>query len=307
MIARKLLTIVLASSLALLFSCAKHGPAQQKSFNNLDDAVRALVTAADSSDNKDLMLIFGPAGKDVISSGDPVQDRNQRATFAAKARQGVKLERATGTADRMLILTGEDEDPFAVPLVRTNNGWQFDTEQGREELLARRMGANELDAIDICNGYVEAQNQYALEDPARTGIAVYAERLVSSPGKKDGLYWPEQEGGRSPVSAGIAKAAVEGDTEPHDKPVPYHGYYFKILQGQGPNAPGGARDYVQQGLMIGGFALLAWPAEYGASGIKSFLVSHDGIVYEKNLGPSTPVTARGMTAYNPDTTWRRVE
>jgi Protein of unknown function (DUF2950) len=299
--------LIAALCLVLLVTCGRHQePAiSQKTFATPDDAVQALVRAAESDDVNALMLLFGDDGKELIVSGDAVQDKNQRAAFAAKIRQGMKLERDTGDVNRIFILTGEDEDPFAVPLVRKADHWQFDTNEGLTELLARRIGANELDTIELCRTFVEAENKYATEDPAQNGVAEYAERFISSPGKKDGLYWPvEAGGGLSPISAQITKAAAEGYRKADEKSVPYHGYYYKILKAQGPHAPGGQRDYVEKGLMLGGFALVAWPAEYGASGIKTFLVSHDGVVLEKDLGEKTGSIAPTMIAYDPDPSWR---
>jgi hypothetical protein len=300
---------VLSCSLTVWCACGvfRAGNASPKAFTSPEEAARELVRAAEANDVNAMGVIFGEAGKPVIDSGDPVQDKNQRSAFAAKARQSMKIHKDDGDQNKALILIGDDEDPFAVPLRCTNNRWHFDVEAGRQELLARRIGANELDAIDVARGFVEAQEAYALADPDGTGIAVYADRFISSPGKKDGLYWPDQTGAAaSPISARITKAAAEGYTKKDDKPVPYHGYYYKILKGQGPHARGGARDYVQNGLMIGGFAMLAWPADYASSGVKSFLVNRDGTVYEKDLGPKTAAVARDVTLFDPDSSWSAI-
>lgn len=294
--------------MALMCACGSRGqkPAiSQKTFDTPEEAAQALVRAAQTDDVNALMVLFGDQGGEIIDSGDAVQDRNQRAGFAAKVRQAMKLDKDTGDENRVVILAGQDEDPFAVPLVRKGNRWHFDTGEGRSELLARRIGANELDTIELCEGYVEAQQKYAMEDPAQNGIAMYAERFISSPGKKDGLYWPADSSGTvSPISSRITQAAAEGYRKTDEKRVPYHGYFYKILKAQGPHAPGGARDYVQRGLMLGGFALVAWPAEYRASGIKTFLVNQDGVVLEKDLGEKTNSIALDMIAYDPDSTWR---
>jgi hypothetical protein len=294
----------------LLTACGtnRYKPAiSQKTFATPKDAALALARAVQSDDVNALMLLFGDNGKEVILSGDPVQDKNTRAAFADKIRRGVKLERDTGDENRITILTGEDEDPFAVPIVRNGNRWQFDTDSGVNELLARRIGANELDTIELCGVYVAAQKRYALEDPAQNGIAVYAERFISSPGKRDGLYWPAGPGSVvSPISAQITKAVREGYRKPDERPVPYHGYFYKILKAQGPQARGGRRDYVERGLMLGGFALVAWPADYGASGIKTFMVDQDGVVLEKDLGRKTADIAGAMIAFDPDSGWRPV-
>jgi hypothetical protein len=296
--------------LALLCACGvfRSLTGAPKPFASPEEAAEQLVRAVEANDGSALIVIFGDRGKQVIETGDPGEDKNQRMAFAVKARRAMKVQRDTHNPNQAVVLIGEDEDPFAVPLVCKNNRWQFDTVAGRRELLARRIGADELDAIDVARGFVEAEESYALTDPAGEGIAVYADRFISSPGKKDGLYWPDQAGASvSPISARITKAAAEGHTKKDDKPVPYHGYYYKILQGRGPHHPGGARYYVQEGLMIGGFAMLAWPAEYGWSGVKSFLVNEDGTVYEKDLGPSTAAVAGEITLYDPDSSWSAVQ
>ena len=200
---------------------------------------------------------------------------------------------------------GENDWPFPVPLVRENGQWSFDAELGKVEILARRIGHHEITAIDVCRGYVEAQMEYAAHDRDSHGILEYAQHIISSPGKKDGLYGEGEPDNLVPKS--FADAAASMLLAQGKKPVPYHGYYFHILKAQGPDAPGGAMDYVVNGEMIGGFALLAWPAEYGVSGIKTFLVSHHGTVYEKDLGASTSTLARAMRRFNPDKTWRAVE
>ena len=294
--------------LALASACGtrrQQAAISQSTFATPEEAAQTLIRAVEGDDVNALTLLFGDGGREIIASGDGVQDRNQRAAFTARIREAMKLDKDTGDENRVVILTGADEDPFAVPLVRKAGRWHFDTDEGRREFLARRIGANELATIELCGGYVEAQRRYAVEDPAQIGIAVYAERFISSPGKKDGLYWPAESGGAvSPISAQITKAAAEGYRKPDERPVPFHGYYYKILKAQGPRAPGGSRDYVQRGLMLGGFALVAWPAEYGASGVKTFLVNHDGVVLEKDLGDKTAAIAQAMIAYDPDSTWR---
>jgi hypothetical protein len=286
----------------------KYKPAiVQQTFATPAEAANALLGALETDNISALLLLFGEDGKELILSGDPVQDKNVRAAFAAKARQAMKLEKDSADADRVLIFTGDDRDPFAVPLVRKANRWWFDTSAGINELLARRIGANELDTIDLCKAYVNAQKRYAVEDPAQTGIAVYADRFISSPGKKDGLYWPpDSTGPVSPISAQMTRAVAEGYSRPDERPVPYHGYYYKILTSQGPHAPGGRRDYIQRGLMLGGFGLVAWPAEYGASGIKTFIVDHSGVVLEKDLGTKTGEIATAISSYDPDPGWRPV-
>jgi hypothetical protein len=204
--------------------------------------------------------------------------------------------------DRVTLLIGTIEWPIAVPIMRKSGRWSFDIQEGKAEIRRRTIGGNELDAIEICLGYVEAQQSYAESDRDGNGVLEYAKKIVSSEGRKDGLYWPGED---SPVAAGFAKAAAQGYTaSPGGSPRPYHGYFYKVLLSQGPDAAGGAQDYVVHGLMIGGFALVAWPAEYGVSGIKSFIVNQDGIVYEKDLGPNTGSLAKALTRFNPDKSWQ---
>ena len=298
------LVLLFGSLLTLRPACAAVADAARESFASPEQAVQKFLRAAEANDIPALMLLFGTEGKPLIESGDAVQDKNQRAAFVRGARQEMKLQPDPNDDNRVFILTGEDLDPFAVPLVRKGGAWRFDTSAGLTELLARRIGANELDAINVSAGYVEAQNEYATDDPGGDGVAQYAQKFISSPGKRDGLYWPTQATGPvSPISVRVLRAEAEGYAKPDDQPIPYHGYFYKILKGQGPNATGGARDYIKQGLMIGGFALVAWPALYGASGIKTFLVNQDGVVYEKDLGAQTASKAQAMSRFNPDRSW----
>ena len=244
----------------------------------------------------------GPDGAEIVSSGDPVADASarQRVLEAYDAKHQVVTE----GADKAVLIIGQEDWPFPIPLVRKDGSWQFDTAAGREEILYRRIGRNELSAIQACLAYVDAQHEYAEKGVAGNGV--YAQRIVSQPGKKDGLYWPAQSGeDESPLGELAAAAAADGYRAGQQR-TPYHGYYYKVLTRQGPNAPGGALDYVVRGKMIGGFALVAYPAEYGNSGVMTFLVNHQGVVYEKDLGPDTARIASGMTAFNPDGTWRRV-
>jgi hypothetical protein len=230
-----------------------------------------------------------------------VADQNLLQRFNQRAKEKVQLMPDAMNPNRVLVLVGEDEWPFAVPLKRVNGKWSFDLEEGKAEIRRRIIGGNELDAMQVCRGYVEAQEIYAQTDWEGKGVAQYARKLVSSPGKKDGLYWPGED---SPVAAAIAKAALEGYGTPGAVPKAYHGYFYKVLLAQGPAAKGGARDYIVRDLMIGGFALVAWPAEYGVSGITTFIVNRDGVVFEKDLGPATRRLAQAMTAFNPDSSWQ---
>ena len=292
--------IVLAAGLALARADAQ--PAAQR-FATGQEAAQALVSAAAQNDTAALLKIFGPAGKDIVESGDAAEDKAGRARFADLARAKMEVVPEPGNPNRATVVVGPDDWPFPVPLVHRNNQWYFDSAKGRVEVLARRVGRNEMTAIDVCRGYVEAQMEYAAQDRNGDAVLQYAQKILSSPGKKDGLYWEGESDTLVPKAFADAAAAMLAEGK---KPVPYHGYYFHILKAQGPDAQGGALDYVVKGKMIGGFALIAYPAEYNVSGIKTFLVSHHGGVYEKDLGNATPTLARQITRFNPDKTWKVV-
>ena len=248
----------------------------QEQFDTPDDAVNALVGAAKSGDAKAIIAVLGPDGEAVVSSGDPVADSNTREKFvsAYEAKHTIELE---GNGTQTLTI-GEDDWPFPIPLISNGGKWQFDTKEGLGEILRRRIGRNELSAVQVSLAYVQAQNEYATLDPEDLGRGVYAQRIVSRTGKKDGLYWPTAEGETpSPLGELAAQASAEG-YKAGEKPIPYHGYYYRILTRQGAGAPGGAYDYLVKGKMKGGFALIAVPAEYGNSGIMTFMVNHDGVV-----------------------------
>jgi hypothetical protein len=292
---------VLAS--AVLASAPGRG---QRTFATPREAARALLVAAESDDMPALTKIFGPQADEILDSGDGVADRNNRAGFVKKAKQSMKEKIDPANANQASLLIGADNFPFPIPLVRTAGRWHFDTPEGKNEILTRRIGSNELDAIAAAKAYVDAQYDYATEDRNKNGIPEYARKLISSPGTRDGLFWPGTDAPPTEFAAEVKRAQSEGYRKDGDKPAPYHGYYFRILLAQGPKARGGALDYVQHGSMIGGFGLVAWPVEHGVSGIKTFLVNQEGVIYEKDLGSSTSALAEAMTAYNPDTTWRRV-
>lgn len=276
----------------------------QKSFATAREAARALLAAAETDDVAALLLLFGEGGQEIVTSGDPVQDRNHRSRFVTSAKKSLKLEHDPNNPNRVRILLGKDDYPFAVPITRTNGRWRFDTQKGKVELLARRIGANELDAMGACSAFVTAQYEYASEDHNSNGVREYAQKLISSPGTKDGLFWPaSSDETESPIAAQVTTALAEGYTKTGDKPVPYHGYYFRILKSQGRQAPGGAKDYLVRGMMIGGFGLIAWPAEYGSSGIKTFMVNQDGMIYERDLGVNTAEIARSIMQFNPNKAW----
>ena len=276
----------------------------QRSFDTPEHATDALVRAAESYDVSALLQIFGPEGRDFVTSADPVQDKNRAEAFARKAHEQ-KLVTIDPTNYRRAVLTvGNDGWPFPVPLVKVGTKWFFDSKQGRQEVLYRRIGANELDAIQVCRGFVEAQKQYASQPHDNSGVNQYAQKIISTPDKQDGLYWQNPDGTPGgPISKAVANAIEEGYTP--SKGSAYHGYYFKVLKGQGPAAPLGQLDYVVEGIMIGGFALVAAPAEYRVTGVKTFMVSYDGIVYEKDLGPDSDKAFESMERYNPDKTWHR--
>jgi len=276
-----------------------------KAFDNPQQAAEALIQATESYDVPVLLDILGPDGKDIFASADPVHDKNIAAAFAAKAHEKNVVTIDAKNKNRAILSVGNDDWPLPVPMVKQKGKWHFDSKQGRDEILFRRIGANELDAIQICRGYVEAQEEYALQVHDDSGVNQYAQRIISTPGKRDGLYWKNEDGTPGgPISEGIARAIEEGYTS---RSEPYHGYFFKILKGQGPAARLGQLDYVVEGIMIGGFALVAVPADYQVTGVKTFMVSYDGIVYEKDLGPDSLNLAKNMERYNPDKTWHRTD
>jgi len=276
----------------------------QQSFKTPEDAVEALFAAAKSGDNNAALTVFGPEGAGIISSGDPVNDANQREKFVAA--YNAKHEIDTKGDKKAMLIIGEHDWPFPVPLIKKSKGWQFDTSAGLEEILARRIGHNELDAIQTSLAYVDAQNDYAEKDRGE-GIGVYAQRFVSEPGTKNGLYWPTAQGDEeSPLGELFAAASSQGYRAGEGR-SPYHGYYYKILTRQGPHAPGGTANYIVNGKMIGGFALVAYPAEYRNSGVMTFMVSHNGSVYEKDLGPDTEEVAEKITSFDPNASWKKTE
>ena len=273
----------------------------QQSFSSPEDAAAALAAAVKSG-TRDILKVLGRKADDIVSSGDEVADADIRARFASMydTKHAIKAE---GNKKATLML-GPDDFPFPIPLVNTKTGWEFDADEGRIEVLYRRIGRNELDAIQTALAYVDAQNEYADKDRGE-GAGVYAQRIVSSPGKKDGLFWRD-DSDPSPLGALAAQASAEG-YKAGEGMTPYHGYYFRILKGQGPDAPGGALNYVVKGKMIGGFGLIAWPAEYGNSGVMTFLVNHNGVVYQKDLGARTGFVAERTTLFDPDQTWKKVD
>jgi DUF2950 family protein len=281
-----------------------HAADLQRAFNTPQQAAEALIQAAENYDVPALLRMFGPEGKDLISSADPVRDKSIARGFAARAH-----ERNIVTVDpkdqaRAILWVGNSNWPFPVPMVRKNAKWYFNTKEGREEILFRRIGSNELDAIQICRGFVEAQEEYASKVHDNSGVNQYAQKIISTPGKQDGLYWQNTDGTPGgPISEAVARAIDEGYSPGNT--TGFHGYYFKVLKGQGPAAPLGQLDYVIEGVMIGGFGLVAVPAQYRVTGVKTFIISYDGIVYEKDLGPNSLEIVKNMERYNPDKTWYR--
>ena len=278
----------------------------QKEFDTPKQAVDSLVQAAEAFDAPALKEILGPDSADLITSEDSVMDKNRALAFVAKAKEKNSLQADPKNANRVVLSVGNDDFPVPIPIVKSKGKWHFDTKAGRNEILLRRIGTNELDAIEVCHGFVEAQKEYAEEKHDDSQVNQYAQRIISTPGKHDGLAWQNSDGTwEGPVGEGVAKALEQGYSNP-DRSQPYHGYYFKVLKGQGPAAPLGEMDFVVKGAMIGGFALAAAPAQYRVTGVQTFIVSHDGIVYEKDLGPDTLKTFQSMDRFNPDKTWHPI-
>lgn len=288
--------------LSAMKSQAQTAAPDGKAFATPEDAASALIAAAETFDEAALKEILGPNSWDIVHTGEPARDKEVATQFAALARVKNQITFQPKNRQRAYLSIGEDDWPFAVPLVKTGKTWSFDTPAGRQELLYRRVGGNELDAIQICRGYVEAQHEYALSKK-ESGVNQYAQRILSSEGQQDGLAWKSADGSwGGPLGEKAAAAIVRGYT----RNEPYHGYFFKVLKGQGPAAPLGELDYVVKGVMIGGFALIASPAQYRNTGVKTFMVSQDGVVYEKDLGPKTLELFQTIDRFNPDKTWTPV-
>src|SRR5882672_2421810 len=278
----------------------------QKQFDTPKQAADALIQVAANFDVAAAKEILGPDSEDIVASEDPVQDKNRAAEFAAKAKEKMSIQIDKKNPNRAIIVVGNDDFPLPIPLVKRNGKWSFDTKVGREEILNRRIGANELNAIAICRGFVDAQHEYAMERHDGSKVNQYAQHILSTPGKHDGLAWQNPDGTwGGPVGEEVAKALQEGYKA--ERGTPYHGYYFKVLKGQGPAAPGGEIDFLVGGAMIGGFGLAVAPAEYRVTGVMTFMVGPDGVVYQKDLGPDTLKTFQGMDKYNPDKTWKETE
>jgi Protein of unknown function (DUF2950) len=281
---------------------ATSSPQKQETFKSPDEAAEALIKAAETNDVAALTQILGAAGEDLVSTEDPVQDKNIATSFAEQAHRKKSIAIDPKDPNRAILVVGNRNWPMPIPIVKRNGMWLFDTKAGRQEMIYRRIGANELDALEICRAYDDAQFEYALTKHDGLEVNQYAQRILSTPGKQDGLAWRNSDGSfGGPIAEGVAEAIEEGY---FDRTKPYHGYYFKVLKAQGPAAPLGAMNFVIEGAMIGGFALAAAPAEYRVTGVKTFIVGYQGVVYQKDLGPDTLKIFKEMELYNPDKTWK---
>lgn len=297
-------TLVLIASFAVLTACAQ----KPQSYESPEAAVQALIEASKADGNGALLKMLGKDAKPLIDSGDPVADKNARARFVEAYQAANSLDKSV--ADLVVLEVGEDKWPFPVPIVSENGKWHFDTPTGIDELINRRVGANELDTIQSCLAFVDAQREYYQRNPQNDAMLHYANRLISTEGKKDGLYWPAGENEeQSPLGEGFAQARAEGYLAEGGtmKGVPYHGYIYRVVTQQGPSAPGGAYDYLVNDQLLGGFAVVAFPAEYGNSGVMTFKVNHDGVVYSQDLGKDTTKLALAIDKFDPAPPWKREE
>jgi hypothetical protein len=277
---------------------------KHKEFATPQEAVDSLLQAAGAFDVSALKEILGPDSADLITSEDPVMDKERGVAFAAKAKEKSSVEIDKQNPNHATLVVGNDDFPLPIPIVKQKGKWFFDTKAGRKEILNRRVGENELNAIAICHGFAEAQHEYAQEKHDDSNVNQYAQKIISTPGKHDGLAWQNPDGSwEGPVGETVAKALEQGYSNP-SQPQPYHGYYFKVLKGQGPAAPLGQMDFIVKGAMIGGFALAAAPAQYRVTGVQTFIVGPSGVVYQKDLGPDTLKVFKSMDRFNPDKTWR---
>lgn len=276
----------------------------QKTFSSPEEAVKSLVAAVRANDIKEMLAILGPGSRELISSGDDVADRAGREKFLKAYDQMNTLQQES--ADKMVLSIGADNWPLPIPIVKKGATWVFDIQKGKQEILNRRIGRNELHIMDVLHAYVDAQHEYATKDCRGDGKVEFAQRLISTEGKRDGLYWEAKEGEEeSPLGPLVARAAKEGYANADLSP--FHGYYFNILKGQGKHVDGGAYNYVVKGKMILGFALVAYPAEYGNSGVMTFILNQEGIIYQKDLGKDTKRRAEAMKIFDPDKSWTKVE
>jgi hypothetical protein len=298
---RILTVLIIAMACTLTAACG----VRQKSYGSAEEATQALMSAVKEGKTRSLLQVLGPDSQSLVESGDPVQDQNARAEFVRQFDAAHALE--TDEQGRTILQVGADPWPFPFPLVEEKGKWRFDSTEGAEEIINRRVGANELATIQACLAYVDAQREYYLRNPDGNPLLHYAQKLISSEGKRDGLYYEVSPGEpESPLGPAFAKARDEGYLkEGVARPEPFHGYVYRLLKSQGPNAPGGAYDYVVHDEMMGGFALIAYPADYGNSGVMTFIVNHDGVVFSQDLGPDTAKVAGAITQYDPDGSWKR--
>jgi len=297
----KLFVVIAALAAPLAFAAI---PKDQQSFATPEAAVQALVKAAQAKDTTGLVKLFGPLGEPLINSGDPVYDQNARARFLARYKAAHTLDKSDPA--KVTLEIGEDKFPFAIPVALSDGRWFWDSAAGSEELINRRVGENELDTIQSCLAFVDAEQEYYLRNVQKDPLQHYANKFFSTAGKKDGLYWPATaDEPQSPLGEEFVAAQAEGYMKPSPKGSPFHGYVYRILTRQGPQASGGAYDYIVNGELLGGFALIAIPAEYGSSGVMTFIVNHDGVVYSRDLGPHTSDVAMGIVEFNPDSMWKK--
>lgn len=298
-----------ALTMALVFCATVNAKTstKQMSFASPEEAVKTLVSTVKDGEKTKLMQILGPDAKPLLESGDVIQDKENREKFVKAYEDANKLDKSNES--KVMLEIGKDEWPFPIPLVKEANGWRFDTDAGKDEILKRRVGRNELSTIQSLLAYVDAQYDYYLANPQHDKLNSYAQKFLSTKDKRDGLYYPVKESEKpSPLGELYAKARAAGYGESKTAaPQAYYGYYYRILTSQGPDAKGGASDYVIQGKMIGGHAAIAWPASYGNSGVMTFMVNQDGMVYEKNLGKNTNQVAKQITKFNPDQTWKKTK
>jgi hypothetical protein len=304
-IIRQYIRVGIHAVVAVTFACVGMTAtvlAQQKTFSSAEEAVKATVAAARSNSDKQLLTVFGAQAKEILFSGDAVADRQRREQFIAAYDENNSL---VTEGENTILIVGKQEWAFPIPIVKKGASWVFDTAKGKQEILNRRIGENELNTIQTCLAIVDAEREYAMKDRDRNGLLEYAQKFVSDPGKKNGLYWEAKQGEpQSPLGPIMFQARSQGyQGKPSTTPTPYHGYNYRVLTAQGKDAPGGAYSYLLKGKMIGGFAVVASPAEFGNSGVMTFVVNHDGNVFQKNLGANTSAIARSMKEYNPDKTW----
>ena len=303
----RFIAVAVVATILIFAGVTADAALKQKVFATPEDAVKAVITAARNNDDKELIAIFGKSAKDLIFSGDAVEDKQRRELLLKTYDEKNSIVPQNGN---MILVIGKDDWPLPIPLAKKGETWYFDTDKGREEVLNRRIGENELSTIQTMLAVVDAQREYAVKDIDGDGVPEYARKFASDPGKKNGLYWETKEGEEpSPLGPIVAQAKKEGyeGKKSGDKPIPLHGYYYRILEAQGKNAAGGAFDYVLKGKMIGGFAVVAYPAKYGNSGVMTFVVNHDGVVYQKDLGKNTEKAAKTIKKFDPDKTWKKVE